>query len=119
MRMPPDFRVLVISLVEPIAHEQPICQRCHEPSGKHCQCHANPIHDAPLAFVSAALGAQSIIRSRIKTCDETFLRAGTSRSLAGSPRLFTLTKEGKPGELARIMGQRPLSQHMSTSACGA
>lgn len=29
MGVPPDFRILVISLVEPIAHEQPIGQRCH------------------------------------------------------------------------------------------
>jgi hypothetical protein len=46
MRVPPDFRVLVIALVEPIAHEQPIGQRCHETRGKHRQRDARPIHHA-------------------------------------------------------------------------
>jgi len=44
MRVPPDFGVLVISFVEPIAHEQPIGQRRQYAGGQYSQGKTRPTH---------------------------------------------------------------------------
>ncbi len=64
MRVPPDFGVLVIALVEPIAHEQPIGQRRHYAAGQYSQGKTHPIHIHVICLLHSPFRCTAISGSR-------------------------------------------------------